>query len=300
MKLPDLSGKVVLITGGNSGVGRATAARLAGAGATTVLTSRDSGAGATAVTGIRNRTGNDDVHALVLDLGSFTSVRSTAAGVLSRWDRLDVLINNAGAIITPRRTTAEGHEMTFGVNHLGHFLLTNLLLDRLLRSAPSRIVNVTSVGHRFVKGGGLDFDDLQSERNYMGNEAYLRSKLANILFTKELARRLDGTGVTAYAVHPGTVRTRFAADGDTRGPLHMFLTLLHYLSVSPKTGSTASVHAATHPGIEHLSGAYLRRVGIGPFSTVRPGQPSPAARDPHAARRLWEVSEALCPAGSRP
>ncbi len=216
VEVPSMAGKTVVVTGANSGIGKATAEALAGAGARTVLTARSETSGREAVADIRRSTGSDDVELVLFDLADLDSVRRGAADLLERCDRIDVLVNNAGLILSERTETKDGFEATFGINHLGPFLLTTLLLDRIIASAPARIVNVSSTAHRSARRG-LDFDDLQSTKRYTGMQAYGRSKLANILFTTELARRLEGTGVTANAVHPGTVATGFARDGDANG-----------------------------------------------------------------------------------
>ena len=289
--LPDQTGKVSLITGTTSGIGRATAQALAQAGGTVLVSSRDLSKVEAAVDEIRRTAGNQDVHGVTLDLASFASVRVAAADVLQRWDRLDVLINNAGVYLSDRQVTADGFEMTFGTNHLGHFLLTTLLLDRLRDSGPSRVVNVSSAGHRFARR--MTFDDLQSERRYSLNDAYCRSKLANVLFTKELARRETGAGVSAFAVHPGTIRSGFGQDGDTGGVMGAGLGVVRLIMTGPTRGAAASLYAATAPGLESRSGGYFqRRPGLGARS-VHEARPSAAARNEAAARQLWDVSELL-------
>jgi NAD(P)-dependent dehydrogenase (short-subunit alcohol dehydrogenase family) len=211
-----MQGRTVLVTGSNTGIGFETAAALPAKGARVVLTARDPAKGKWAVEEIRRRHPDADVAAMELDLSCLADVGSFASGFLERFLQLHVLVNNAGVALDRRSVTADGFETMFQVNHLGSFLLTNLLLDRLKGSAPARIVNVASEAHRFSR---LDFDDLQSERGFRGMRAYLRTKLCNILFTRELARRLLGTGVTARSLHPGSrpVRTRIARDGDTHG-----------------------------------------------------------------------------------
>jgi NAD(P)-dependent dehydrogenase (short-subunit alcohol dehydrogenase family) len=194
-------------------------------------------------------------------------------------------------ILTDRQVTAEGFEATFGVNHLGHFLLTSLLVDRLRASAPSRIVNVASFAHRLTRN--LDFDDLQREHGYSGTPVYNQSKLANVLFTRELARRLEGSGVSVFAVHPGTVRTGWGQEGDTSGATGLGLKLIRPLLIGPKTGAASTIYAASEPGIESESGAYYQRVLFGNYGPVRKGKTSSAARDDAGARRLWELSEEL-------
>ena len=277
-----MTGRTVLVTGGNTGIGLETVRALAGLGATVVLTSRDPAKGAAAAADVDRTSGGPPVACMHLDLASLASVRAFAAGFLERYDALHVLVNNAGLVLAGRRETEDGFEMTFGVNHLGPFLLTDLLLDRLRASAPARIVNVSSDAHRMANG--LDFDDLQATTGYQGMSAYARSKLANLWFTTELARRLEGSGVTANAVHPGVVRTAFGQGGDTR-----WLALLYRLTGpfmrSPANGARTTVYVASAPELEGVSGRY--------YADSRPQDPSPAALDPVSAARLWVVSEEL-------
>ena len=204
----DIDGAVVLITGGNTGIGKATAVALAGKGARVVISSRDEARGKLALDEIRHASGREDVELIGLDLASLASVRKCAEEFAERFDRLDVLVNNAGIALTrgPRQLTHDGIEMQFGVNHVGHFLLTRLLLPLIRKSAPARIVNLSSGGYRMAPDG-LNFDDLQMEQSYEGFPCYGHSKLANIYFTTELARRLEGGNITVNAVHPGYVDT---------------------------------------------------------------------------------------------
>ncbi len=277
-----MQGKTVLVTGANTGIGLETAAELARMGASVVLTARDATKGESAVAEIRARHPQADVHAGLVDFSRLDDVRRFAAEFNSRHDKLHVLVNNAGAMLSERSTTPDGLETTFQVNHLGPFLLTNLLLDKLKASAPARIVNVASTAHR---GGSLDFDDLQSEKSYNGMRIYGTSKLCNILFTSELARRLEGTGVTANSLHPGTVRTGFGQDGDARGFMKVGLALIRPFILSPAKGARTQIHVASSPEVEGKSGLY--------WSRSRPSKPTKAAQDDQAARRLWEVSEQL-------
>ena len=286
-----MDGKTVVVTGANSGIGRATATALASLGARVVITGRDEAKTEAAADAVRTETGNYDVHAAVFDLGSLASVRTGAAGLLDRFERIDVLVNNAGVVLTDRRETADGFEATFGVNHLGPFLLTDLLLDRLRESAPARIVNVASTAHRSARKG-IDFDDLQSTRSYAGMRAYGKSKLANILFTTELARRLEGSGVTANCLHPGTVATGFARDGDADGFLAFGIKVIRPFILTAEQGARTSVYLASSPDVEGISGGY--------YVKNRPRQPSAAARNAAAARRLWEVSEELVRSAGAP
>src|SRR5713101_8580040 len=192
----ELAGKMVLITGGNTGIGKETAIALAGMGAQVVFTARNPQKGSDALVEIRKRSGSANVEVMALDLASLASVREFATAFAAAHDRLDVLVNNAGSVLGKRSETEDGYETTFQVNHLGHFLLTRLLQPQLRAGAPARVINVSSDLHKRARHG-LDFDDLQSEHGYRGVRVYGRSKLANILFTRELARRWDGTGVTA-------------------------------------------------------------------------------------------------------
>jgi NAD(P)-dependent dehydrogenase (short-subunit alcohol dehydrogenase family) len=278
----EISGKTVVITGANTGIGEAAAAELARRGADVVITSRDPERGRGAVGRISKRTGRE-VGLIELDLASFESVRRAARELLERCSSIHVLVNNAGLLVGDRRTTAEGFELTFGVNHIGHFLLTELLLDRLKASAPARIVNVTSAAHRWA-ARGLDWDNLMSVRgSYVGLEVYAQSKLANLYFTRELARRLVGTGVTSYAVHPGVVATRFARDGDVRGPISAFYAIAAPFLLSPARGAKTVVYCAAEPGIEGDSGGY--------FVRRRRARPLPIAERDDEAARLWQVTE---------
>lgn len=277
-------GTTVLITGGNSGIGKETAVALAAQGARVVITSRDMGRGRAAVEEIRNRSGSNDVDVLQLDLAQLASVRRLAEAFLRRHDRLDVLINNAGLVQMHRSETVDGYETTFAVNHLGHFLLTRLLLDCIRASAPSRIVVVSSHAHKQARRG-LDFDDLQSERKFSAFGVYAKTKLANIYLSCELARRLANTGVTANALHPGFVASRFARDGDTGRAGDIAMMLGRPFAISPEKGARTSVFLASSPEVQDVTGGY--------FYKCREVQPSAVARDDEAARRLWAVSEEL-------
>jgi NAD(P)-dependent dehydrogenase (short-subunit alcohol dehydrogenase family) len=282
----ELRDRVVVITGGNAGIGKETAVGLAEKGATVVITARDQQRGATALEEIRGRTGRDDERLVVmpLDLASFASIRVFASDLLGRFDRLDVLVNNAGLVLRQRRETADGLEMTFGVNHLGHFLLTDLLLDRLRAGDSARIVNVSSDAHKQARNG-LDFDDLQSTRRYRGFAVYSKSKLANILFTRELAQRLNGTNVTVNAVHPGFVASRFGRDGDTGRFGDVAMLVIRPFAINSAQGALTSIHVASSPDVDGITGQYFYKCAL--------ATPSRAAQDDDAARRLWQVSEDL-------
>jgi NAD(P)-dependent dehydrogenase (short-subunit alcohol dehydrogenase family) len=280
-----MNGKVIVITGGNTGIGKEAAVALAGRGAQVVITSRNEERGRSARQEIAERSGNDSVDVMPLDLASFRSIRSFAADVLDRFDHLDVLVNNAGLILYRRAETQEGFEETFGVNHLGHFLLTDLLLERLRASAPSRIVVVSSHAHKGARHG-LDFDDLQSEHKYKWMDAYNKSKLANIYFTRELARRLDGTGVTVNALHPGFVRSEFGRGGDLGGIYGWGIKYLASpFAISPEKGARTTAYLASSPEVTDVSRGY--------FYKCKPSAPTRIAQDDDAARRLWDASEKL-------
>ncbi|MDA8279983.1 MAG: SDR family oxidoreductase [Actinomycetota bacterium] len=279
-----MHGTTVVITGASSGIGLHTAIGMAALGATTVLACRDRGKAEAAAADVRAAATGGEVHVVDLDLADLPSVRACADELLARFERIDVLINNAGGIWSPRRVTRQGLEMTFGVNHLGHFALTSLLAERLRASSPSRVVTVSSVAHWFAPGG-MRFDDLQSEGRYIGFDAYARSKLANILFTRELARRLAGTGVTANAVHPGPVRSGFGMDGDLGGISGLGNHLMRPFEITPEAGARTSIHVATAPELSTTTGGY--------FARSRPARTAPWARDDGAATRLWDMSHRI-------
>ena len=280
-----MHGRTVVITGGNSGIGKETAVALARDGARVIIAARDPVRAAAAVDDIIARSGSTSVERVGLDLASIASIRDCAAVLATKTDRLSVLINNAGVILRRRQTTSDGFEMTFGVNHLGHFLLTELLHGLLEQGAPSRIVVVASDAYKGARRG-LDFADLNLEHSRYGPfKAYCRSKLANILFTRELARRLDGSGVTANAVHPGIVATRLARDGDG-GPLaDVAMTLVRPFFSTPEQGARTSIYVASAPELESITGAY--------FAESLPAATNRHALDMTAARRLWDASSEL-------
>jgi NAD(P)-dependent dehydrogenase (short-subunit alcohol dehydrogenase family) len=278
----DLTGQVVVITGANSGIGREAAVALARMGATVVVGARDPILGEKAAADVGRRARSDTVVPLVVDLSSFASVRTFAEEVLTRFARLDVLVNNAGLVLEERRLTREGHEMTIGVNHLGHFLLTELLRDRLVASAPSRVVVVSSTAHHSAGAASLIMDP-ESESGYFGFSVYAKSKLANIIHTRELARRLEGTGVTANCLHPGIIRSGFGRDGDAKMLGLMYLAGSPFL-LSPRRGARTTVHLASSPAVEGLTGGYYAH------RRVRP--PSADAQREDAAAWLWDWSEA--------
>jgi len=282
--VPSLDGKTMIVTGGNSGIGKAAAVALARAGARVVITARSEQRGAAAVADISAASGSSTVELSVFDLGDLSSVRSGAADLLERCPRIDVLLNNAGLILTERTLSADGYEATFAINHLGPFLLTDLLRPRLVESAPARIVNVASTAHNFARRG-MVFDDLMAERSYKQMEVYGRSKLANILFTTELADRLAGTGVTVNCLHPGSVATGYARDGDATGFLAWGVKVIAPLSLTPEQGARTSVYLCSSPDVDGVTGRY--------FAKCKEKTPSANARDRAAAAQLWEVSERL-------
>jgi len=278
----EMAGRVCAITGASSGLGYETALALARMGATVALLCRSVERGAAARAKIAAATGNDDLYVVHCDLANLDTVHEAAGELLACFDALHVLVNNAGLMLMQRRITVDGFEETFQVNHLGGFLLTDLLRDRLVASAPARVVTVSSFGHR---GTAIDFGDLQSERFYDGFAVYCRSKLANVMFTYELARRLEGTGVTANTLHPGFVRTGFGHGSGAVMRMLLTLSQMPPLGVSARRGARTQVWLASAPEIEGISGSY--------FHGHRSRRSSRISYDQAAQRRLWEASEAL-------
>jgi len=283
-----MQGRICLITGGTNGIGKSTARELARMGATVVLVGRDAQKAVRVVEEIRGASGNKDVDSMLADLSSQQDVRRLADEFKSKYSHLHVLINNAGGFFMRRQLSVEGIETTFALNHLASFLLTNLLLDTIRASAPARIINVSSNAHA---SGKIEFDNLQGEREY-GPRAYDNSKLANILFTMELARRLEGTGVTVNALHPGFVATGFAKNnGRVMAALVSILAPL--VARSPAKGAETSVYLATSPSVERITGKYFYDSHVIP--------PAPQATDMVVARKLWDVSaEMVQPADGLP
>ena len=300
-----MGGKVCMVTGATAGIGEATARELARRGAVVIVVGRSQRRCEATAEAIRRQTGNAAVEFLRADLSSQAEVRRLAREFLQRYERLDVLVNNAGALFAQRRESIDGIEMTLALNHLAYFLLTNLLLDTLKASTPSRVVNVSSDAHRIVKG--FDFDDPQARTGRRGRRAhgrskftgvlftllaprahpafvqYAQSKLANLLFTYELARRLEGTGVTANALHPGFVASNFTAGNGVFG---WFLRRwAGLLAVSVEEGAKTPIYLATAPEVAGVTGQY--------FVKQKPAPSSAASRDEAAARRLWKLSEEL-------
>ena len=274
-----MSDRVCVMTGATSGIGLAAAQGLARQGVGLVLVGRDERRGAAALAAVRAAAPGAEVSIRYADLLSLAEIRRLAAGLLADCPRIDILVNNAGAFFDAHALTVDGLERTFALNHMSYFLLTYLLLDRLREAPQGRIVSVASAAHR---GAALDFDDLPGRRGAKGWAAYGRSKLANILFTAELARRLAGSRATADCLHPGFVASRFGEPGN--GPLMRTLigVAKRLAAITPEAGARTILHLATAPEVAGVSGAY--------FVKNRAVQPSPAARDPQAARRLWQES----------
>ena len=281
-----MTGRTILITGGTSGIGAAVAEEMTRQGWTVVIVGRNHGRCESTIASIRQLTGNDDVHFLVADLSSQDSVRRAAGEFARRFDALHVLVNNAGGLFMNRRETADGIEMTFALNHLAPFLLTNLLLDLLHRSEPARIINVSSSGHRLARG--VWKHDLEGRRGiYRGFKAYHHSKLANLLFTYELARRLQATGVTVNAADPGLVATNLGRDNPKLltmlKPVLDLLWGLRYTDT--RQGARTVVYLATSPEVAGMTGGY--------YANARQEPSSPASQDAETARWLWEASARL-------
>ena len=276
-----VEGKIVLITGATSGIGKATARALAGLGATVVVHGRNPKKCAATVAEIRQATGNQQVASIVADLASLAEIRKLAQEFKERYPHLHVLINNAGLSLRRRRESADGYELMFAVNHLAHFLLTNLLLDRIIESAPARIVSVSSGLQKYSR---LDFADLQMKRKFSAMKGYGRSKLASIMFTYELARRLAGKGVTANVMNPGMTATNIGMDEG--GVFSASKRLMdRIMGKSAEQGADTVVYLASSPEVAEITGRY--------FENRKPIPSAPGTYDQETVRRLWEVSEEL-------
>ncbi len=276
--------KTVVITGANTGIGLEAARELARQGARVVMTARNADKGRAAVEDVRTSTGNTRVELVVFDLASLASVREGARAIQEKVSRIDVLVNNAGLVLSERQLTRDGLEATIGINNLGPFLLTHELLPLLEAARPARVVNVASRAHKRVSG--IWFDDLMAERwPYIGFRVYSHSKLANVLFTRELGRRLEGKGVTTYAVHPGVVATGFGADGDVSGLFGLGIRIARRFMIDAVEGAKTTLHCATAPQLEGVTGRY--------YAESAELDASRAGRDDAAARRLWDVSAEL-------
>lgn len=278
--ISDMKDRVCLVTGGTDGIGKEAAYGLALQGARVLIHGRDHGKGASAAAELTARSGNPAIEFLPADFGSLADVRRLAATVMERTPCIDVLVNNAGGMFVKRAVSKDGYELTFAVNHLAPFLLTHLLLDTLKHAAPARIVTTASAAHR---GAKVDFNDLQASRKYSPMGAYGTSKLANILFTRVLAKRLSGTGVTATCLHPGFVSTSIARD---MGPVPRgIFRLISRFVRSPQKGAETIVYLASSPEVQGASGGY--------YIDCHLAQTSPAAEDDSAAEQLWQESRRL-------
>ena len=277
-----MKGQIGIVTGANAGIGQATASGLAAMGATVVMVCRNPKRGKAAMLQIRKDTGNDSVHLIIADLSSFGSIRKLVRQFSDHYQNLHLLVNNAGIIPERRRVTVNGIEMQLAVNHLAPFLLTNLLLGALKSGAPSRIVTVASQVH---SSSPLDFTDLQSDHSYVASQVYRRTKLANIMFTYELARRLEGTHITANCLHPGVIATdlldNYMASSSTAG----FANGSHIVGDTPTTGAKAVLHVATSPNTQDVNGKY--------FVAGKTIDSAPISYDQDQQRKLWDVSSQI-------
>ena len=281
-----MKGKTVVATGATSGIGEVAALALAALSARIVFIARDEARAQATLKKLEAKAPGLGHRVHLADLSSIAETRKVGAEIAASEPRIDVLINNAGAMFADRQVTPEGLEMTFALNHMAYFVLTEALREKLIASAPARIVSTSSTAHQ---GASLDFNDLQSARAYSGFKVYSRSKLANILFTRELARRLAGTGVTANCLHPGFVATRFGHEAG--GWTARIVPFLQAFALSPEKGADTIVYLASSPEVEKTTGAYFVKRKI--------TAPSRAAQDDSAAKRLWEASEALAGAQAR-
>ncbi len=272
--------RICMVTGANSGIGKATAAGLAEMGATVILVCRNREKGEAALSETKEKSGNNSLDLMLADMSSMQSVRQLASEFRRKYDRLHVLVNNAGLFMIRRKTTGDGLETTFEVDYLSHFLLTGLLIDLLKAGAPSRLVEVSSIAHY---NGHIDFDDLQGEKGYGGWKAYSQAKLAQVLFTYELARRLKGTGVTANCLHPGAVATNIWSKPLGRAGFIAKITRLFMMG--PEGGAETPIYLASSPDVEGVSGKY--------FTKKKEKESSKESNDEQVARRLWRVSEEL-------
>ncbi|CAG2240970.1 RDH12 [Mytilus edulis] len=281
-----IDGKTAIITGGNTGIGKETAIDLAKRGAKVIIACRDMTRANAAADDIKRISGSKEIYVRHLDLASLKSVRTFAENIKRTEKRIDILLNNAGVMACPYGKTVDGFEMQFGVNHLGHFLLTNLLLDLIKKSAPSRIINVSSFAHVFT--GPLDFDDIaKREKSYSEIRAYSQSKLCNILFTKQLASRLTGTGVTTYSLHPGSINTELARH--MRVKVKFIMEALYFIITffikTPYEGAQTNIYCAVEESLDNETGKY--------YSDCAETTPTKTALDDGAAKKLWELSEKL-------
>uniref|UniRef100_A0A1A8S933 Retinol dehydrogenase 12, like n=1 Tax=Nothobranchius rachovii TaxID=451742 RepID=A0A1A8S933_9TELE len=272
-----LDGKTAVITGANTGIGKETAIDLAKRGAKVIVACRDMEKAQVAVKEIIEISGNDNVACMKLDLSNSKSIREFAEAINKDEPKLNLLINNAGVMVCPYGKTADGFEMQIGVNHFGHFLLTYLLIDLIKRSAPARIVTVSSMAHSW---GSINLDDINSEKSYSKNKAYAQSKLANILFTRSLAKKLEGTGVTAYSLHPGVVQTDLWRH--LSAPERFFIKIARPFTKNSIQGAQTTIYCAVEPSLEKESGGY--------YSDCAAASCSAAGKDDELAQKLWELS----------
>ncbi|MFN1834960.1 SDR family oxidoreductase [Balneola sp. MJW-20] len=276
-----MNNKLCVITGANSGIGLETAKSLADEGAFIVMVCRNEDKASAARTQIANETGNQGIDIVLCDFSVQSEIRKAAQEILDKYDQIDVLINNHGFIASERQESVDGYEMTFAVNHLGYVLFTDLLMDAIKKSGSARIINVSSEAHR---RGTFDPDDIQLKEGFSPMKAYSNSKLFNIMFTKELAKHLTDTAITANCLHPGVVATNFAQSGNFL--TKTFFTLGKLFMKSPKEGAETSIYLATSPEVEGVNGAY--------FKDKKAATPSSEARDENAAAKLWDLSRDMC------
>ncbi|GAB6927312.1 SDR family oxidoreductase [Paenibacillus sp. JCM 10914] len=277
--MTNLSGKIIIVTGANSGMGLATTVELAKMGARVVMACRSQSRGQEAFERAKQESGSTLIELMQLDLGSFDKIRAFASAFKDKYDQLDVLVNNAGVVTIKRETTTDGYEAMIGVNHLGHFLLTNELLEPLKRAKQGRVVNVSSGAH---KAGSIHWDDPNLSKGFNVVKGYAQSKLANILFTKELSRRLQPTRVTVNACHPGAVSTSIGVDRDT-GFGKAVHKMLRPFFLTPLEGARTAIYLASSPEVEHVTGEY--------YIKMKPAKTTDKAKDPKLAARLWEWSD---------
>ena len=281
-----MQGKTVVVTGGTSGIGEVAALRLAEKGARIVLIARDQTRAAATLVKLKNANPSAAHAAYYGDLSALAEMKRVAGEVAAAEPRIDVLVNNAGAVFLSRKTSVDGREMTFAINHMAYFVVTNILLDRLKATPGARIVSTASDAHR---SGKLDFDDLQSEKSYGSFRVYGTSKLCNILFTRELARRLDGADVTANCLHPGFVGTRFGQNNASNIFTKLLRDAVMSLGISPEEGAKTIIHLASSPDVATISGEY--------FYKCKVAEPTAAAQNDADAKRLWDVSAKIAGVG---
>ncbi|XP_049913141.1 retinol dehydrogenase 12-like [Epinephelus moara] len=272
-----LDDKTVVITGANTGIGKETAIDLAKRGAKVIMACRDMEKAQAAVKEVIENSGNENVVCMKLDLADSKSIREFAEAINKDEPKLNILINNAGVMVCPYGKTADGFEMQIGVNHFGHFLLTYLLIDLIKKSAPARIVTVSSMAHSW---GSINLEDINSEKSYNKNSAYSQSKLANILFTRSLAKRLEGTGVTTYSLHPGVVQTELWRH--LSGPQQFFMKMASPFTKNSSQGAQTSIYCAVELSLEKETGGY--------YSDCAPANCSAAGKDDVLAEKLWELT----------